>query len=100
MVKCNKISPNDRQRIIEAHNEDRDWRELCRNLGENVRPAYDWIKNEQEKPKNKGGSKTTKTEEMITVIVDRIENEPSVTPVQLASLINEQFGVSVCILLL
>ena len=96
MVKYNKISPNDRQRIIEAHNEDREWRELCKNLGVNVRTAYDWIKNEQEKPKNKGGSKTKKTEEMITIIVDRIQNEPSVTLVQLASLINERFGVSVC----
>ena len=56
MVKYNKISPNDRKRVIAAHTEDNNWRELCKTLGINTRTAYHWIRNEQAKPKKKGGS--------------------------------------------
>lgn len=58
--KYNKISSNDRARIIKAYEEDKDWKETANALGVNIRTAYEWIKMGQVLPKNKGGNASTK----------------------------------------
>ena len=42
-MKYRKISLNDRRRIFEACDENKDWKELAKTLGIPLRTAYRWL---------------------------------------------------------
>lgn len=96
-MKYNKVSESDRRRIIEAYNEDKNWRDLCKSFKVNISTAYEWIRKGQTQPKKKGGSQSKKTAEIINCILDKIEKEPSVTLSELTTLTRSIFDVSVCV---
>lgn len=94
-MKYNKISSNDRRKVCEAHEEGRDWKAVAKTLGINLRTAYVWLQKGQFIPKQKGGSKSKKTEEIIEFLTDKIEKEPSVTLQQLADMLRNRFHFTV-----
>ena len=94
-MKYNKISTSDRQRICEAHRDNKDWKELAKSLGIALRTVYGWLEKNHDTPMNKGGSKPKKTEEIMNFVIEHVEREPSVTLAQLVDLIYATFNVSV-----
>ena len=64
-MKYNKISTNDRMRIIEAFNNEEDWTKIAKTLGVNSKTAYNWITNRQDLSKKNGGNKNKKSPEML-----------------------------------
>ncbi|CAG9760912.1 unnamed protein product [Ceutorhynchus assimilis] len=46
--KYNKISPNDRARVLKAYEDGKVWQECADALGISVRTPYEWIKKDQE----------------------------------------------------
>ena len=96
-MKYRKISLDDRRRVFEAYNENKNWKELAKTLGIPLRTAYGWFEKNRIEPMKKGGSKPKKTEKIMNFIIEHIEKEPSVTLTQLAELIFVKFNVSVVI---
>lgn len=96
-MKYKKIPAEDRERVIQAHKEEKDWKQVAKTLGINIRTAYRWLSNEQIIPKEKGGSKSKKTPEIIQVLVDSVENNPSITLAELAQILFTTFNLRVCL---
>ena len=78
-MKYKKINEIERKMIFEAHQEDRNWREVARSLGVNEKTAYIWLRNEQASPKRRGGSQTKKTQAIVDFLTSLIEEKPSIT---------------------
>ena len=76
-MKYKKINEIERKMIFEAHQEDRNWREVARSLGVNEKTAYVWLRNEQASPKRRGGSQTKKTQAIVDFLTSLIEEKPS-----------------------
>ena len=81
-----KTSLNDRKRIFEAYEEDKDWKGLAKALGVNERTVYEWIRSGQKTPKAKGGSVTKKTDSIDHALDEWISENPSITLKNLAEL--------------
>ena len=92
-----KTSLNDRKRIFEAYEEDKDWKGLAKALGVNERTAYEWIRSGQKTPKAKGGSVTKKTDAIDDALDEWISENPSITLKNLAELISTNFHITVSI---
>ena len=74
-MKYNKIQITDRQRIIAAHEDEKDWKVLARTLGINLRTAYHWLENKQETPKKRRRAPSKKTEKAVELLVPAITLE-------------------------
>lgn len=95
--KYNKISQNDRARIVKAHEEGRDWRTIASALGVNTRTAYEWLKKEQPLPKKKGGNASAKkTPVLEDAIVRWVEEDCTLTLKNICNRLNAEFQVLVC----
>lgn len=93
----NKISPNDRARIFKAYEDDKDWRQTAKDLGVNVRTAYEWLKKEQPLPKPKGGAGSRKkTPAIEDAMVRWIEEDSTLTLKNLADRVYNEYEVRVC----
>ena len=77
-MKNNQISISVRRRIIQAHREEKNWKELAKTLGINKKTEYHWLQNDQELPKLKGGSSSKKTPEMIEMLKEAVENNATI----------------------
>ena len=64
-MKYNKISPSDRKRVVDAFNNEEDWKSLCKTLGINVKTASSWFEMKVEIPEKKGGKISKKSPEII-----------------------------------
>ncbi|XP_022902532.1 uncharacterized protein [Onthophagus taurus] len=96
-VKYNKISISDRERIIKAHEEGKDWRATATALGVNVRTAYEWLKKDQSLPKKKGGNASSKKTAAISdALVRWIEEDSTITLKGLCDHVSNEFQVNVC----
>jgi transposase len=95
-MKYNKVSENDRQRIVAAHKNNEDWKSTARTLGINVQTAYRWLLKDQELPKKKGGSISRKSPEIMRLLTTTIENNASATLGDMKSLIMRDFNIDVC----
>ena len=73
-----KIKANERKINFEAYEGD-DWEALEKTLRVNLHTAYDWLRNGKMNPKKKGGSISKKTPDMMAVLAEKIENEPSLS---------------------
>ena len=93
----NKVTLSDRKRIYDCYMRNEDWKMMARTLGVNIRTAYHWLKNEQQAPKKKGGSKSVKTNAMIAEIVQWIEQNPSITLKEVRDLIQVKWEITVSI---
>ena len=54
-MKYNKISENDRKRVIDAFKNKENWRDTTKTRGINTKTAYKRLFNNQEIPKKRGG---------------------------------------------
>ncbi|CAG9760986.1 unnamed protein product [Ceutorhynchus assimilis] len=96
--KYNKISPNDRARILKPYEDGKDWRECADALGINVRTAHEWIKKDQPLPKPKGSLGFRKrTAEIESTLVEWVEENATITLANLADSVFEQFHIRVCV---
>ena len=94
--KYNKISLNDRARVLKAYEDEKDWRECANALGVNVRTAYEWIKKDQPLPKPKGGLGSRKrTAEIESTLVEWVEENATIILANLADRVFEQFHIRV-----
>ena len=93
----NKISENDRRRVYECFAAGDDWKRMCRQLGICVRSAYHCLKDDKPVGKPKGGSKSQKTPAMVASLVEWIEENRSITLLELKNLLMQHYGVTVSI---
>ena len=42
-MKFNKVTPSDRKIVVNAFNNEEDWKSLCKTLGINVKTASTWF---------------------------------------------------------
>ena len=94
-MKYNKIQITDRQRIIAAHEDEKDWKVLARTLGINLRTAYHWLENKQETPKKRGRATSKKTEEAVELLVKCVEDDPAITLAQLQIKLTTEIDLNV-----
>nr|XP_022911119.1 uncharacterized protein LOC111422125 [Onthophagus taurus] len=95
--KYNKVSAADRRRIMKAYEDGKNWRQTAQDLGVNVRTAYEWLKNDQEDPKPKGGSKSKKTLAIDEALVRWIEEDSTLTLKDLSNRVHNEFELRVSI---
>ena len=96
-MKYNKISPNDRKRVIDAFNNEDDWKTVAKTLGINLSTATTWIQNKQETPKKKGGRISKKTPEVVLLLLTELEKNVSLTLIELKRIIFQNLGLDVSI---
>ena len=96
-MKYNKISPSDRMRVVDAFNNEEDWKSLCKTLGINVKTASTWFEKKVEIPKKKGGKISKKSPEIIASLLAKIEENASTTLLELKTLVFRDFNLDVTI---
>ena len=96
-MKYNKTSARDRQRIIEAFNNEEDWKKVANALGVNAKTAYRWLKNKQVFPKKKGGNNKKKCPEILRTLTTAIEENVSITLSQLRRKVQHDHDIDVCV---
>lgn len=78
----------ERQLIVEAANRGDDWVTLASSLEVRYKTAYSWIRSGEVEGKSRGGNKpTVLTDEMKSMIIREVEDDPTITIKKLQSLI-------------
>ena len=88
-MKYTKISSSDRKRlkrVVDAFNNEEDWKSLCKTLGINVKTASTWFE-KKEIPIKKGGKISKKSPEIIASLLAKIEENASTTLLELKTLV-------------
>lgn len=96
-MKYNKINENDRKRVFEAYENGEDWKSMARTLGINHKTAYKWLYNNHKYAKKKGGGKSKKTEQIVETLSAAIENNASITLLELKQMVRLRFQLDVAI---
>lgn len=91
----NSVSTIDKTRLIQAHEDGRDYLELATELGVKRNTAYRivwrYLRREKEHDRKRGGSRRQKVDqEMVAVLVEFIEDQPSSTLKELKSRLEER----------
>lgn len=89
-----RISHTDKSRIVRAA-DGGNWRQLAEHLGVNYQTAYTWIREDCDKPKQKGGRKRKFTDEHIDALVAMVEQDLTLKGVLLCRRTLTEFRVHV-----
>ena len=94
-MKYNKIFPSDGKRVVDAFNNEEDWKSLCKTLGITVETVSTWFEKKVEIPKNKLSKISKKSAEIIASLLAKIEENASTTLLELKKFVFRDFNLDV-----